>query len=1241
ALIKDFLDEQIVMGHKLNEIAETSQKNHEKILNNMEIFTKEQSQLLLRLIEITEVRQETYKDLNDLLKLLKEVLKNKSVLETKSKVQSPFLNAIKARTYSDLNLASTVFASERDIPLNEEWFVPRPSVEELLEQAVEEIGKRHLRRLFILLGSAGYGKTWIISKFALQYHAQGNCVFYFTLRDGFEFCWEKIFGQKIEVVLPALKTLAPKLPRPLLLILDGLDEIDVIENNKMNIEDDKRKKDWNKPEGILKVIREHILTTPNIMCVLTCRIEDWKRIAKPRWLRDNIWTRYRGDGFSAKVPKFSENEQEKAAKQYLLPPLELWPPKIRNFAPYPFWWNLIKQRTEELGLLPHPVDRELINKFFIRMRLEDYDKQLLEKFVYLTITKGYSWQQELPIDILSPEIQDQLPLWSSAGLVNRLGDYLDPRIQLTQDIFGAYGFAAWIFNSHGKMKNVKAVIDELDHYWSRFTLEQQEIVAAIVGQLLKVVDDFRDWVEEKGEKYAQKLLGIIGQTGIRFRTKRPIEIKGKEIEAQEAGILLGWISYGIPITHLGVIDRHVTELALRKIFKPISKKYSFSNPFPKNIKEFKNLKSLSLRQNGLDTVPRIITQLTNLQVLNLGQNQLKSLPESFGNLKNLKELDLSDNRLSAFPEILRQLVRLKNLNLEGNRVIPQSQFLKNFDSLNYKIQITVKVTITSACYNKILDCALAAARKREKIIGFLIGTSSSSEVFITDVAMFVQGIGKIYHILKEPCLIPWNRFSQEEYPVGWVRSNQINLTMSKEDIDYQIAYQKTHKRAVLLVITTKKGTPTFSQMAAFRVGKNGRRCSVSLQISDKFNFSKPHKSILKYPPGVSDPPPLNLLSVLEKKQVRMFSSFTQKGNLQISLKSGTAPVLPANIVLILDCSGSMTGESLCLLEKALHSFVWRLRPDDKLSIVTFGSSAQVLIQDKSKQDLYGKIPTLTKMGGRNYAAALKTTLNMLRRSFSVPQSLMSDTVHMIAKTALFMSTGQPTEEEPWKSYISQFSEYGYTLHAIGIGNDVDPNELLKLAEETGGLYTHADNNHEIGECLKKFLLFSQQLVYSVPKLKMTVFPDVTIYALNLVAPPRLLLDEARTGIHEILLPDIQIGQVMELIFEVQVDNPRQERKTQDLIEWRLVGTPPEITSVEWTKQELTNTVAVKRINNLTRTMIGLDELIKKIEIISSYCPGCGKHWSVELMQQNHVVCPACKLTYIFDARTQEYFPKKA
>ncbi|RLG45279.1 MAG: hypothetical protein DRN81_02240 [Thermoproteota archaeon] len=318
--------------------------------------------------------------------------------------------------------------------------------------------------------------------------------------------------------------------------------------------------------------------------------------------------------------------------------------------------------------------------------------------------------------------------------------------------------------------------------------------------------------------------------------------------------------------------------------------------------------------------------------------------------------------------------------------------------------------------------------------------------------------------------------------------------------------------------------------------------------------------------GGSNLPRIQIQSSLTKIHVEAGKPFTQNGTVQVSTR-GEAQVLPSALVLVMDCSGSMEGRPMQLLNNAIDSVANRLRDRDTLSIVAFGSEAEVIVQEYSKDRLFKEgVPQLEDMGSTNYKAAFEATLSMLQKS-QTTRRLDGPSIHTVAKTVLFMSDGRPDYGRAYEKKALEFPRLGYSFHTMGMGDNVSEKSLLSMAEMAGGLYRHAKNESELQEQLNGVLSFSQDLVYSVPELEFDVFPGTSLSDIKLVVPARMLQENASVGHHSIKLPDLASDSILELSFEVSVSNPGDIGQQQDLVEWQMSGANPDTTRVWWVSKQ--------------------------------------------------------------------------
>jgi Leucine-rich repeat (LRR) protein len=84
------------------------------------------------------------------------------------------------------------------------------------------------------------------------------------------------------------------------------------------------------------------------------------------------------------------------------------------------------------------------------------------------------------------------------------------------------------------------------------------------------------------------------------------------------------------------------------------------------------LKSLTMKNCGLESLPEEITIFPELSEINLSGNELKNLPMAFVDLKKLKRLNLDQNQFEKFPDMIKSMPSLSHLSIDGNP-FPQSE----------------------------------------------------------------------------------------------------------------------------------------------------------------------------------------------------------------------------------------------------------------------------------------------------------------------------------------------------------------------------------------------------------------------------------------------------------------------------------------------------------------------------------------------------------------------------------------
>ncbi len=179
--------------------------------------------------------------------------------------------------------------------------------------------------------------------------------------------------------------------------------------------------------------------------------------------------------------------------------------------------------------------------------------------------------------------------------------------------------------------------------------------------------------------------------------------------------------------------------------------------------------------------------------------------------------------------------------------------------------------------------------------------------------------------------------------------------------------------------------------------------------------------------------------------------------------------LPKDIVLVIDRSGSMSGEKIEQAQNALHFILAQLNPNDRFSIVGFdhqlvmlGATLQPVTQD-TLIDAHRFVDGLAADGNTDLQAALQAGLEIL--AGSQPRDA--------ARLLVFLTDGLPTAGITDETLIADWVAQANTriearLHVFGVGYDVNTHLLDRLAADNGGSVSYVQPGENLETVLSGF-----------------------------------------------------------------------------------------------------------------------------------------------------------------------------
>lgn len=201
------------------------------------------------------------------------------------------------------------------------------------------------------------------------------------------------------------------------------------------------------------------------------------------------------------------------------------------------------------------------------------------------------------------------------------------------------------------------------------------------------------------------------------------------------------------------------------------------------------------------------------------------------------------------------------------------------------------------------------------------------------------------------------------------------------------------------------------------------------------------------------------------------------------------PVIAAT--LIIDVSGSMSGEPIQKAREAARQMVERLEPSDRVAIVTYETGARVVVPEGPvggrKAAILRAIDRIEPQGSTNLEAGLAAGYAQARRA---PDR--ADVVRL----AIVFSDGQANvgNTDPWQlsARAARAFHDGIETTTVGIGASYDPRQMTMLSEHGGGGYYYVRDLASIAGILAQEVELRAQPVARAVELRVRLAPGVRL-----------------------------------------------------------------------------------------------------------------------------------------------------
>ncbi|AWV90385.1 vWA domain-containing protein [Bradymonas sediminis] len=215
---------------------------------------------------------------------------------------------------------------------------------------------------------------------------------------------------------------------------------------------------------------------------------------------------------------------------------------------------------------------------------------------------------------------------------------------------------------------------------------------------------------------------------------------------------------------------------------------------------------------------------------------------------------------------------------------------------------------------------------------------------------------------------------------------------------------------------------------------------------------------------------------------------------RIELRAGEAELqerAPMNLAVVLDHSGSMGGGRLEQAKAAAHSLVDRLSEQDRLAVVSYGTSVtvnqdSVLATLANKELLHNAINAVNLGGSTNLEGGYLTGAKIVAKyptDDSVNRVVLLSDGHA--------NIGLQTPEELGALAGKQL-EKGISVSAMGIGLDYNEKLMAKMASQGAGNYYFVEDEKKLVAIFEKEFKSLSNVVARNAKIEFKVGPGVEL-----------------------------------------------------------------------------------------------------------------------------------------------------
>ncbi|AWN24274.1 hypothetical protein DKM44_14410 [Deinococcus irradiatisoli] len=245
-----------------------------------------------------------------------------------------------------------------------------------------------------------------------------------------------------------------------------------------------------------------------------------------------------------------------------------------------------------------------------------------------------------------------------------------------------------------------------------------------------------------------------------------------------------------------------------------------------------------------------------------------------------------------------------------------------------------------------------------------------------------------------------------------------------------------------------------------------------------------------------------------------------------------APRQPLNLALVLDRSGSMAGPALKLAKRAAQHAVRQLGPEDRVSIVAFDSTVEVVVPSTAVTQAETIVQAIEHLRSGNSTALYAGWVAGM-------QEVQSQRHHYSLNRVLLLTDGLanvgPRNPDALASQVAQALGTSVSTSVIGLGNHYNEVLLETLALSGDGNYTYVEEPSQLEAVFTAELTGLQSMVGQ--QVSLGVEPEAGLSVME------VWNDFPRTSTGRLKLPHLRAGQPIEVALRVRTAGIQGQGRT--------------------------------------------------------------------------------------------------